>query len=164
MEARRRKGDREVTDVQLAAKVARVVEISRISLRAAEFRSSLDTGNPHPEKLVPHQQVGASHSLTDSGALRVIMSFALDLKPEPNGETDSEPTLKVRAEYEVEYQLPAGAAFAEKELTHFAQLNGTVNLWPYWRELVHTVAARVGIGSITLPVYRVKPKVVETLE
>lgn len=160
MQARRRKGDKEITDVQLAAKVSRVVAITRITLRAAELRSSFDPDNP-PQKLTPQQQAGATYRLKEHGALHVTATFLLELKGEVIQENAQAPALRVQAEYEVVYQLPPDATFEEKELTHFAQLNGTMNLWPYWRELVHTAAARVGIGSITMPVYRVKPKVVE---
>jgi hypothetical protein len=160
---RRRKSDKEITDVALAARVARVVDIHTVLLREAHLRSAFDPDKP-PDKLIPHQQIGANHSLSEAGALRVVINFTLELKPEAKDDTPVIPALEVKAQYEVVYQLPKEASFSDKELGHFAELNGTVNLWPYWRELVHTVAARIGMGSITLPVYRVKPKVVEVLE
>jgi preprotein translocase subunit SecB len=160
---RRRKSDKEITDVRLAANVSNAVEISRILLRSAEVKSNFDPEQP-PQELAPGQQFGTSYALSESGALQVLATFALQLKPKAGADDSDTVALSVNAVYEVMYQLKDGSSFEPRELEHFAKLNGVLNLWPYWRELVHTVAARVGIGTITLPVYRVRAKVIETVK
>ena len=64
--------------------------------------------------------------------------------------------LKVQASLRAVYLLSKDVSeYPEDALRPFAELNGTYNMWPYWRELVQSVAQRVGLSSIVAPVFRV---------
>ena len=52
------------------------------------------------------------------------------------------------------YRLESAATYPTDALTCFAQLNGPYNAWPYWRELVGTATARMGLSPFTVPVFR----------
>jgi len=57
------------------------------------------------------------------------------------------------------YRLEGAHAYPHDALQHFAELNGTYNVWPYWRELVQSFAGRAGLPDIVVPVF--KPRVRE---
>lgn len=55
------------------------------------------------------------------------------------------------------YRLEGAGAYPRDALQHFAELNGTYHVWPYWRELVQSLAGRAGLPSVVVPVF--KPQV-----
>jgi preprotein translocase subunit SecB len=59
-----------------------------------------------------------------------------------------------RAGYEITYQLPQALNPAEDDLRDFAEINGVFNAWSYWRELVQSMTARMGLPPLVLPVFR----------
>lgn len=143
------------TNISLAGEVARDVQLDAILLRKAQVTSDVDL-----EAAANHLDVSQQHRSSytfDGERSRIAVTVALRLQL-----TDSESrgpvVLSVSAEYRLLYSVPAGKTYRPEALKYFGELNGLVNIWPYWRELIHTVAARVGLGSITLPVYRAVPK------
>jgi len=43
----------------------------------------------------------------------------------------------------------------QKGYQQFADMNGVYNAWPYWRELVQSTIARMGLPTLVLPVFRI---------
>lgn len=160
----RRSYDKIVTDVQLATAVSNAVEMHRILLKSAAVSSSFDPENP-PTEFVPRQGFRASPPAREGDRLRVLVGFKLELGPAPSAETPPA-AVTIEATYEVIYRIPSGQeqTFEERELKYFADLAATHHVWPYWRELVQSVTNRVGLGSVTLPFFRVRPTVVEKKE
>lgn len=152
---------RRTTNIQLAAQVSRDVELESILLRSAQVEALADeTEHLSLAEIRVDQKSRASYRIvTEPRRLKVALEFVLDLA---HGQQDAQsPVLHLAAQYMLVYRLPEGSEYAEASLRWFAELNATLNAWPYWRELVHTVAARVGLGSITLPVFRAMPKPVD---
>jgi hypothetical protein len=71
-----------------------------------------------------------------------------------NDSRGAEREIFVEAEFQLRYRVNEAFVASEGELRWFAELNATLNSWPYWRELVQTVIGRAGIGSLTLPLWR----------
>lgn len=146
-----------LTNIQLAGQVARDVELDGVRLRASQLETHLE-GQVALDELTVEQQFRPRYELLQSPQrMRVFIAFKLDLL------TRDEPqfgVLRFTAEYALDYHLPEGKEYSDLELHWFAELNGTLNVWPYWREHVHTVVARAGLGSLTLPVWRAKAQVV----
>lgn len=46
----------------------------------------------------------------------------------------------------------------EASLAAFASVNGVHNVWPFWREYLHSLSGRVGLAPVTLPLYAIRPK------
>ena len=67
----------------------------------------------------------------------------------------SEPPLGIRAEFVIRYSLGSSEGLTKSHYDAFAELNGSHNAWPYWREYVQSVTTRMGIPPLTIPVYRV---------
>lgn len=56
------------------------------------------------------------------------------------------------------HRLEDASSYPQDALHHFADLNGTLNVWPYWRELVQSFAGRAGLPGVVVPVYRPRVK------
>jgi preprotein translocase subunit SecB len=71
---------------------------------------------------------------------------------------EAEPAVSVKASFELEYQLPSEFNVKQKELNDFAEINSVFNAWPYWREYIQNVFSRMNLPPMTLPVYRLKDR------
>lgn len=57
------------------------------------------------------------------------------------------------AGFAVEYQLIAGQVPNDANLQKFADINGKLNLTPYWREFLDTSMRRAGLPNVISPVF-----------
>lgn len=71
------------------------------------------------------------------------------------GAPPASPLLAIEGTWRVLYSRPAGHLASEEELREFAERNGVFNVWPYWRELTHSLYGRMGLAIPPLPVFRV---------
>ena len=65
----------------------------------------------------------------------------------------SVPLFSIGAEYDVEYE--SASEVSQEALDAFARDNVGFNVWPYWRELVQSTAARMGLPhrALVMPPY-----------
>ena len=66
------------------------------------------------------------------------------------------PLLVIAASFIAEYEMAEGFRPSTGDLTSFVNANGVFNCWPYWREYVHSTAARMNLPPLTLPFFRVR--------
>jgi len=68
---------------------------------------------------------------------------------------EEEPLFHIKASYEVEYL--SDGLLEESLWRAFAVHNVGYNVWPYWRELVHSLAGRMGVSPslVTVPLYQI---------
>jgi hypothetical protein len=138
------------------AKVAmRVVSLDRVSQVLGSYAiikfvpvKQASAGLGHPKWLV----VEVSRTM-----VRLVGEFSfvgVDGPIEEQIDT-SDPRIffRVDAKFVVEYTLEAGDAPADQDLAAFAAINGTLNVYPFWREYVASCLARAGLPSILLPVF-----------
>jgi hypothetical protein len=100
-----------------------------------------------------------AQSLAESHALSCGVRFALWLEPN-NGQASGPDAavVAVSAEYDLAYELPAGATVEpEAALVAFASRLAVFNAWPFFRELAHSLVARMGIPPLVLPLFRLPP-------
>ena len=90
------------------------------------------------------------HRVSEQG-IDVFAEYRLDVINDARG---SEREVLVEAEFQLRYLSREALSATEAERRWFAELNSTLNAWPYWRELVQTVLGRAGVGSLTLPLWR----------
>ncbi len=95
--------------------------------------------------------------------LLVYVSLLFDASVAPQGTVEHR-VVDLSATFLATYRIKDVAAFPEDALQHFADLNGTYNVWPYWRELVHTFAGRAGLSGIVVPVFKPPVRPVPTQE
>jgi preprotein translocase subunit SecB len=64
--------------------------------------------------------------------------------------------LAITATFIAEYEMAEGFSPSSEELNAFVNANAVFNCWPYWREYVHSTAARMNLPPLTLPFFRVR--------
>lgn len=67
----------------------------------------------------------------------------------------AEPFVQIQYEVVARYSFPKGE-FSDEVLTRFAQSNGMIHLWPYFRSFVSTSLGQLGLTPFALPLWRVK--------
>lgn len=149
------------TNMERAGLIARQVELHSVSLYRAEVTSHVDPLDP-PEELQLRQGYRARYELPKRHPEHLFVYVDLNLAASTPTEDEANPDRVVLdATYLLVYTLKPEAEKPEDALQHFAELNGTYNVWPYWRELVQTVTGRVGLASIIVPVFRPRSRKIE---
>lgn len=152
------------TNVSAAGKVARVVELDEIRLSSLKLDTHLNL--EPPSEFGISQQMKHSFIVGDSKkGLVVDLGYRLTLESPLEQRLDPAfPDLEIEAHFCAFYRLKDTTDLSDVDFDCFAELNGTLNTYPYWRELVQSVCARAGLGGITMPVWRASTKVIEKEE
>ena len=67
--------------------------------------------------------------------------------------------LTIEAEYNAVYELlPDKKELSQEAVKSFGAHNVPFNLWPFWRELVHSTTQKMGVSEIMLPLNVPKKK------
>ncbi|MGH7570604.1 MAG: hypothetical protein ACREMK_02030 [Gemmatimonadota bacterium] len=88
----------------------------------------------------------------------------VDQRFEVNAEDGGENLMLLEVGFDLIYRLESAATYPEDALKYFAELNGPYNAWPYLRECVQSIGARVGLGGIVIPVFRPERQEIQTEE
>ena len=142
------------TNLDRAGLVARDVTIESVNLCRADMKVDFDRLDP-PDGLQLNQRFRCRFELPPARPDSVVVhvNFVLDgtsVEVTDEGQT----VVSINATFLALYQLENARDYPPDALKHFADLNGTYNVWPYWRELVQTFAARAGMGGLVVPVFR----------
>ena len=70
-------------------------------------------------------------------------------------EGDTSPESIARTELTMEGVYQSSVPMTDSIFEVFQNTNLPLNLWPYLREMVHTVSMRMGLPSLVLPVYQI---------
>jgi hypothetical protein len=98
-----------------------------------------------------YEATGADDPQASSVVVTVKLSLHLgqaDVAPE------SAP-LFITARYQAIYGRPASFVIEPDDLEDFAERNGVLNVWPYWRELTHSLFGRMDLSLPPIPLFRV---------
>lgn len=146
------------TNIERAGVVSRHVQIESVTLTDMKMKASLH-GLDQPPELRLGNWFRCRHELRPSNPDRVFVHVELKFEANPGGEADVESgaLVELTATFLVTYRLEGASAYPHDALQHFADLNGTYNVWPYWREFVHTSTGRAGLPGVIVPVF--KPRV-----
>ena len=86
--------------------------------------------------------------------------LSLKLVPEPvdgagdAASVDATSVVDVDAEYAVAYRIPEGVEVSDDVIHLFASRNAVFSSWPFFRELAHSLVARMGMPPLVLPLFR----------
>lgn len=135
--------------MDLAAPVSERVEVLEILLaesmtKRGAVRDSL------PAKLTMGVNVETQVD-KDEKVVCVRPRFVLSAKYD---EADDEELLRIEAQFVLRYRVPSFDGLRKANIEAFGELNGLYNAWPYWREFVQSTTVRMGLPSLTVPVYR----------
>ena len=143
--------DNQLTDFQRAARVAPLVQIQSVALTSLVLQSELPHDGSTPEGIQYTPELGdVDHEAIGDDRIAVLVSLTFEAFDEP----DDDAAFHLAATFRVLYLLPGVNDHSPEDLQSFARLNGTFNVWPYWRALVQTMGNHVGLHNLTMPVFR----------
>jgi preprotein translocase subunit SecB len=87
---------------------------------------------------------------------RLVVGIRFVLEAAKKEEADT--ITKISCKFILLYDVPGIKGFPDDALAAFAQTTGVFNVWPYWRELVHSMSLRMAIPPVVLPSYRIGSK------
>ncbi|HEY2120650.1 MAG TPA: hypothetical protein VGH37_15780 [Candidatus Acidoferrum sp.] len=143
--------------VKSAGRVAAGVELRNIFLlegKAALAPQFVEAGCQFPKK---GWSVKTGHrgkfTIDRKKTLRTTLQFNFNADEK---ESKGKPLLVIAATFLAEYEMAEGFNPSVEELNSFVHANAVFNCWPYWREYVHSTAARMNLPPLTLPFFRVR--------
>ena len=136
------------------SRIVSVVEILNVRLSTASFGCGVRPSQlPETLEVTASPPVAVLPDPADDVSRQIEVTFALEVR----GDGDTEASqVEVRATFELSYRIPENQSVSGEEWQAFADVNAVFNAWPYWRELVHTSFARMGLPPLTVPVFRVR--------
>lgn len=143
------------TNIDLAKQISKHVELQLVSLRRADISAHFDPFEMPPELRLTQgyrcSHDASAHSEHGRISISVDLTFAAQW---PDQTDDGVDAVSIAATFLLVYSIDQSIVLEHECLEHFANTNGPYNVWPYWRELVQTAASRVGLGGVTVPVFR----------
>ncbi len=127
------------------------VELKHIFFSSFSFESSMPRDGKIDGKIELSSSGKASAKIV-SDSLEATFDFLI------KGIVSTRPVMEVRARISAIYSVPEAHRFSNEQAEAFAESNGRLNVWPYWREFVQSATARAGFPPLTLPPFRVMPK------
>lgn len=105
-------------------------------------------------KIRQFESEGDNHWLYKLNAVIGIRFISDEENSDENAEDDSiEPLLEIRAEFVAQYECPCELSM--EEINQFSERHVYYHVWPYWREVLQSSCARLGIQPIIIPPLRV---------
>ena len=135
----------------MAIEVSKDVEIRNV--QALDFRARREASIPEGTLAVTYEVQAKSLFNVDKNAIIVQVKFSMCAVPE-DGKQD-EKVVEIDAVWELTYSYPKGKKLSKEALGEFGKYNGVFNAWPYWREFVQNSVLRMGLPSLTVPVFRI---------
>jgi len=140
--------------LQLAVQLADRVAIKNVMLSRCEVNRSPNL-DPTAAPLTVQNSVSEIRFGKDveSNVLFALPTFTLESIQ--RDENTNEPKLSIKASFVLFYSLDSFEGIEDEQLGAFSATNGVFNAWPYWREFVQNMAARMGLATpIVIPVFR----------
>lgn len=154
----------EPDDLAFAAAVARVVELEDVRLVRVQAELNVSVDELFSEECllvispIQHRVIYSEENSVLDVEVGISASLCRPQQDNSTVPTASKPLVTASATCALRYSLPASAPPAElrsRLFESFAKINGVYNAWPYLRNTIHDVTARLGIPPVVLPVYRV---------
>ena len=105
---------------------------------------------------------------TDDTTVVVVLVFAFKATPIAEDEdksadssVEASPTVEVDASYRIQYRLTKGDPVSDEDLQAFGDINGRLNLTPYWREYLHDCLSRAGLPPYLLPPFNAAARIAQ---
>lgn len=130
-------------DLAAVARVARKIDLHDI--RVIQLVSSC---SPAPEgPLEPQITFDCKGALVSPGQLNVACDYTM------TANAAGAPAASVRVMYLLVYEV-TGDPPTERDIEQFAKVNGVYHSWPFLRQLLFDLTAKMGLPPLTLPVFQ----------
>jgi len=71
------------------------------------------------------------------------------------------PVIEIESSFLLVYSITDCENLTESAYQEFGEVNAVYNVWPYWREYVQNATTRMGLQSLTIPVFKIIKKTEE---
>ena len=143
---------RATNPLALATAVSERVQIESVRLVGCECRQ---TPRVHTQQLEFRLKHEASTTVDKrTGAIGVLARFTMRAHPKGEGSGTVETAIQLDAAFLLTYSAADLEGLNAANFRSFGQCNGIYNAWPYWREFVQSTVARMGLPTLTIPVFR----------
>lgn len=133
--------------------LSKIVEILNVRLTSTEAR--VQTGDVPENVSVSIAKRSSARYSPDKSLIIVAAEFKVEVFPDAERE---KPFVCIEVGFELDYQIPKEVHPSDESLASFSRFNGIYNAWPYFREYVQNVIARMGLPNLTIPVFRIRAK------
>jgi hypothetical protein len=140
-------------DFAAVSRIARRVDLREIRLVDLSAKL-LDEGG---ETLAANTKYQEFHEMKDQVlTVRSVYLFAVT--------AGEQPVAEVSATYRILYDVGGIEPVSESDISQFAFANGMHHSWPFLRQLVFDITAKIGLPPYTLPLFLVNPQVKQVPE
>lgn len=129
-------------------RVSKRAELKNIRLAAVSAKCE----NAAPGPLEPSLEPDCSVVSRDATTLRVACSYHFAARV---GQVQ---VAEATAKYLMDYEIAGAEPLEEKDVAEFSFASGVLHSWPFVRELLFGLTARMGYPPYTLPVYHFVPR------
>lgn len=139
-------------EIALAGEIHGHCSFTKVELRQCSAKSNEGEGLIQPFTMSVKEARASSAEVKD-GHLLVTADFTIyseDSSKEP------QPVFSLECQYRLVYALDDGFIPQQPQIDAFASGNALYNCWPYLREFVQNIAARMGQFPPPLPLLRVR--------
>lgn len=141
-------------DMSSILPIARAVTLQSVSCREISARRTIKQRAIPAEVhcMMSHEATGMRDFETNE--IHVLLRFSFQAAAEKT--QPAERIAEISATLSLRYALPEEELkrFSPEEVQVFAESNGVYNAWPYWRELLQSASARLGLPAVIAPVFR----------
>ena len=135
-------------DMKAVARIASRVSLNEVRLIALNVARVADSDE---------KQLGAKVERSCTAKMVEPEIIEVTCRYEFNGSDSKRDIATIVATYLLVYHLEESEPINVADLEHFAHANGAYNSWPFLRELLHSMTARMGFPSFVLPVLSFAP-------
>jgi len=141
--------ERDPEDFKIISKVARKSKVVKVTMISGNFELAGQTS--FPEKLIASLSVlGEIYNLEEkSFTAKVTITFK-----GVRSEDDKTPKVSIVGSFILYYSLHDANEFTEDEIKIFCEVNAVYNAWPFLREYISSVLARLDLPQFALPLLK----------
>jgi hypothetical protein len=145
----------EPEEIRKAFELQANCELRRVVLRSCQASVESTEAIDRSAMSFRLSHVSSANAIVD-GVLRIQVKFSV------HGESGAEPPVRLfllESAFDLDYEFHDNSFEPSPEsVTAFKDGNAVFNCWPYTREFVHNITARMGLDLPPLPFLRIVPK------
>lgn len=139
-------GDQITAALRTIGHVASSMRLESLRVTAGSFSLSTDI-HGYPEDPLDV----SAHALFSAKENRVTSDIRFRYREAPEFLKDEGRGIEIFERFELVYQYIHEGDLSQENAELFGKVNGIYNVWPYWREFVQSMTARLSLPPLTMP-------------
>lgn len=137
-------------DLAAASRISSRVEL--LDIRLTEIRATCQPGVSEKHPLQPTYSQECMPAKVEGGFIEVVCSYNFKVRS-----SDLE-LAEAHMKYRIVYKLLGDQPTEPSDIEQFARANGAYHSWPFVRETIYNLTAKMGFPPYTLPVLSFLPR------